>query len=342
MIFRVPVDNQHFKDTIENGKPVSEVAGFLSGEEKARVQRISRDGVVKYWGSIPGEGNKRNFEKLTEGDELLCYRSGKYIALAKVAFKTTNRDLAKYSWGETEVGSTWELVYFFSEVRLIEVDSEIINKEFDYSDGPVQGFSALSDDKFNEFVKKHLSVENLLRSLGYEQKIQEKISEEISKLQIKSPYEAQFYLVDLGNQLEFDTYVPPNDAGREVFGKKLLELTTIQKEDLSQYVAPAIFDPLSNIDVIWFKEHYRPQFFYEVVHSSGMTEAFARLKTVADYYETAKTRIIGEEENKSDFEKSRRLHFPDSPRISYKFYKDLINLHSETLHFKKVTDNFLQ
>jgi len=72
-----------------------------------------------------------------------------------------------------------------------------------------------------------------------------------------------------------------------------------------------------------------------------MNEAFARLKTVAGYYDVAKTRIIGTKEKVSDFEKSRRLYFPDSKQIAYKFYDDLINVHSETLHHKKIIEEFL-
>lgn len=337
-IFRVPVDNQHFKDTIEEGKPVGEVVKFLSGEEKAQVRRIAKEGVVRYWGSIPGEGNRRHFRRLKKGDNLLCYRSGNYIALAKVAFKTTNKNLAKYSWGETELGTTWELIYFFGDVIFFEIDSSVINKEFGYKAGPVMGFSVISEDKVKKFLNKHGSVENFIKGLGHEQKLKE----EITKIQIKSPYEVQFYLVDLGNRLEFDTYVPSNDAGREVFGKKLRELITIRKKDLVQYVGPAIFDPLSNIDVIWFKENYKPKFFYEVVHKHGMDTAFARLETVSKHYDTAKTRIIGTKENKSKFEKSRRLYFPDTEQISYKFYDDLIKTHSETLHFKRLIDEFLR
>lgn len=103
-IFRVPVDNQHFRDTIEEGKPIDEIINFLTGEDRASLQRISKDGIVRYWGSLPGEANKRNFKKLGAGNELLCYRSGQYIALAKIAFRSILPNLAKYSWGETENG----------------------------------------------------------------------------------------------------------------------------------------------------------------------------------------------------------------------------------------------
>src|SRR5512137_2910082 len=110
-IFRIPVDNQHFKETIENGKTIKELDKYIKGDEKLILKNISRDGTIRYWGSIPGDSNRRNFEKLNKGDEVLCYRSGRYIALAEIAFKSINPELSKYSWGETENGSTWELIY---------------------------------------------------------------------------------------------------------------------------------------------------------------------------------------------------------------------------------------
>ncbi|MFC1656409.1 hypothetical protein ACFL14_00365 [Patescibacteria group bacterium] len=344
-IFRIPVDNQHFKDTIEEGKSFKEIEKFLSPEEKIQLKRISKDNIIKYWGSIPGEGNKVYFRRLDKDDEVICYRGGKYIGLGKIGFKTINPKLAKYSWGETEVGKTWELMYFFSDVIFIDIDSKVLNSEFSYKDGPVMGFGMISEDKSQKFLEKHQSVQNYIKQYGYEQEIKKIVDEQISKIDIKSPYEAQFYLVDLGNQLEFDTYIPPNDAGRsiQIHNKSQLlnELITIRKDDLADYVAPKIFDTLSNIDVIWFKENYQPKFFYEVVHRSGMTEAFARLKTVADYYDTAKTRIIGAKKDLAVYEKSKRLHFPNKNQICYKFYDDLTNIHAETLRHKQLIESFL-
>src|SRR6266849_5983142 len=94
-IFRVPVDNQHFKDTIEAGKPYKEILPYLPAE--GQLKKIAQEGKVRYWGSLPGESNKRTFTLLTEGDELLCYRSGKYVALATIAFSLINPSLARYS-----------------------------------------------------------------------------------------------------------------------------------------------------------------------------------------------------------------------------------------------------
>ena len=63
-IFRAPADYQHFKDTIEDGRSVDETKSFLHEDEKSRLERIVKNGVVRYWGSLIGESNSRNFEKL--------------------------------------------------------------------------------------------------------------------------------------------------------------------------------------------------------------------------------------------------------------------------------------
>src|ERR1043165_88722 len=137
-IFRVPVDSQHFKDTIEAGKPYTELLPFLPAEDQ--LKHIAKAGRVRYWGSLPGESNKRTFQLLKAGDELLCYRSGKYIALATIAFSLINPSLARYSWGETRNKMTWELIYFFQEVKLISVAVADVNDAFGYKNAPVMGF----------------------------------------------------------------------------------------------------------------------------------------------------------------------------------------------------------
>ena len=341
-IFRIPVDNQHFKDTIENGKSIQEIERFLSPEEKEKVKKITGDGIVRYWGSIPGESNRRNFQKLTQGDEMLCYRSGKYIALAIVAFTTVNRSLAKYSWGETDLGTTWELMYFYSDVYFIQIDSGVINHEFDFKDGPVMGFNSISSDKAKVFLGKYGSAKRFIDNLGRQQVNEEKGFENLSKVVINSPFEAQFYLVDLGNNLEYNTFVPTSDGGHEVFGKKLNEIITVRTEDLNQYVAPAILDPLSHIDVIWFKDSFRPKYFFEVIHRTGWSEAFLRLGAATSSYESAKAKLIGPKESEEEFVNALRRWTGPKKEFSYRNYDQLITTHLAASTFNNVINNFLE
>lgn len=340
-IFRMPVDNQHFKDTIEAGKSLEEIYKYLRADEKVNLTKIAKDGVVRFWGSIPGESNNRNFKILQPGDEVLCYRSGKYIALARIGFTSVNKELANYSWGETENGSTWELMYFFDNVIFFQLETEYINEEFGFKSGPVMGFNHISEDKAKDFIKRYGSVKGFIEKKGYENKIIASVIKDITGGKIKTRFEAQFYLVDLGNKLEYDTYVPASDAGYSAFDKKLDELITVRMTELEQYVPPKILDPLSNIDVIWFKDNYKPRFFYEVIHRTGMNEAFARLKAVSEHFEIAKTRIIGDKDKKTEFDRSRRLYFPNPDKIAYKYYDELTQVHSESVYYSSLLDKFL-
>ena len=340
-IFRAPADYQHFKDTIEDGEPVAEVKTFLYEDEKTKLERVAKGGIVRYWGSIPGEANTRNFKKLQSGDEILFYRTGHFIALCTIAFTTINPKLARHSWGETETGKTWELIYFFDSVQLFKIDSSYINAEFDFKDGPVMGFGAISKDKADKFLSKYDSVATLIRQLGIEEKIDKTIHDEILQVAIKSPYEAQFYLVDLGNQLKFATYVPATDAGRKINSKKLNEFITVRQHELEEYVAPVVLDPLSNIDVIWFKGNYQPKYFFEVIHKEGWSKALLRLDLVTKHYESAKAKIVGPKENETEFANALRKWSGPRDNIAFRDYDQLIGVHDETLHHQKVIEEFL-
>src|SRR6266487_860075 len=157
-IFRVPVDTVHFNDTVKTGKAYNELLPFLAFIEKAYLEKLAHDGPLRYWGSLPRVNNQKTFMRISEGDELLFYRSGKYVALATIAFSTRNPALARYSWGEAKNGTTWELMYFFREVRLLSVDVGVINSAFGFKNAPVVGFSVLSEQSASQFIATYGSV----------------------------------------------------------------------------------------------------------------------------------------------------------------------------------------
>lgn len=166
-IFRVPVDTQHFKDTVEEGKTFEEVKPFLSNdiERKLLQDLYSKTGKLRYWGSRPGFNNKKVFRKMGKDDELLLYRNKCYIAYAKIAFSMQNAALARYSWGEIKDGDTWELMYFFQEVMLdplYVVGLVPMNRAFGYKESPVMGFSVLSNERYKQFMREHGSVKQFI------------------------------------------------------------------------------------------------------------------------------------------------------------------------------------
>ena len=165
-IFRVPVDEKHFTDTIEKGKAYHQINRFLTFTEREKITKISDDLVFQYWGSIAGASNQRTFTRIQEGDEISFYRAGKYIGIATIAFSTINSLLAPYSWGERKDKATWELIYFLKDVQIISVAAKTVNKAFGYKENaPVMGFSMVSEEIAKQFFEKYGSVADFVKQL---------------------------------------------------------------------------------------------------------------------------------------------------------------------------------
>ena len=166
-IFRVPVDVQHFEATIVKGKPYSQLFPFLHEEERKRLLTLSTppDGILRYWGSLPGSNNLRTFREIEKGDEILFYRGGKYIGVATIGYATTNPELARHSWSENSKGDTWELMYFFSHTALIAVTTATLNEQWGMKGGHVMGFSKLSDERAQPFIRERGSVAAFLNQI---------------------------------------------------------------------------------------------------------------------------------------------------------------------------------
>jgi hypothetical protein len=163
-IFRLPVDKAQFKKTIETGVSVSRISQFVSSEEKAIIKSISKKGLVNYWGSAPGESNTENFYKLKSGDEILCIRGGKYICLATVAFKLINKNLAGFTWGKKNTADTGELIYFFDEVELFEIDAAIIDAALGIKDNLVSGLSVVDDQSTQKFYDQYGNLKTFIKT----------------------------------------------------------------------------------------------------------------------------------------------------------------------------------
>jgi hypothetical protein len=165
-IFRVSVDIEHFTDTIEKGKVYTQLLPFVTPIEKKCLAEIAQHGVLRYWGSIAGISNQKTFMRIQQGDEILFYRAGKYIAIATIAFSTINSLLARYSWGERKDKATWELMYFLKDAQIISVEAKIVNKAFGYKENaPVMGFSMVSEQITSQFVSTYGSVADFVKQL---------------------------------------------------------------------------------------------------------------------------------------------------------------------------------
>jgi len=108
---------------------------------------------------------------------------------------------------------------------------------------------------------------------------------------------AQKALIELGNLLGFDTYLPSEDKTKVVNGTKLGEITTLK--EIPQFTHPRLLGTVKHIDVIWFREEF-PFYCFEVEESTDVTKGLLRLYQTRQLQVTPT--IIGPESKRSKFQ----------------------------------------
>ncbi len=170
-LFRITASNaeayQHYIDTIEKGFSIDSIKHFLSEKQIETLTGIYGDGPIRAWGSTPGQGNIRTWEKMENGDPILIYRKGYFEYYAFVTFKLHYPDLAKHLWGTNLEGETWEYVYFLDKLQDISVPVKIYNELLGYEDNfNPYGFTATDAGKLKTLTEQFGSVEGFLNYLS--------------------------------------------------------------------------------------------------------------------------------------------------------------------------------
>jgi len=329
-IFRIPVDHEHYRVSIKDGKSFGSIKKFLIDEEIEKIKPLSASGNLKYWGSTPGSSNLRFWGRMEPGDEVIFYREGDYIGLGIVGATINNEKLAEYTWGRRNDGLTWQLIYFFLNIEEFKIDSSLLNQALGYSAGPVMGFSAIGEKTAKPIIEKFGGLSIFLKDfkIAKEEEIEQKI--------IQKPEEAEYFLLDLGKLMERKTYSP--DWGRTAFGKRLEELCDFTTVD--DFLPPKIVDTAKYIDVLWFENH-SPEYAFEVIHKSGMQDAFVRFQNLNQFFKSSNLHIIGPLDIEGEFEKIRRKFTNISDVVKFNSYNNLIELHSSFVEVREKRENFL-
>ncbi|MCJ7577006.1 MAG: hypothetical protein MUO91_00985 [candidate division Zixibacteria bacterium] len=137
-----------------------------------------------------------------------------------------------------------------------------------------------------------------------------------SKEEMSAHTKAQQALIELGNLLGFDTYLPPEDRGK-------IEIATLK--EIPQFTHLHLLDTAKHIDVIWFREEF-PVYCFEVEESTDVTKGLLRL------YQIKKLKItpiiVGPENKRIKFQMEIEKEPFRSIKKSYKFisYEELSKL----------------
>ena len=136
----------------------------------------------------------------------------------------------------------------------------------------------------------------------------------------------QGIIVELGNMHNYTTYVPNQDKNKKFFERKLSELTT--EPELPNFTYESIANRAKTVDVIWFNERRMPFRFYEVEHSTNITNSLDKFYELQDF--RADFYIIADESRRNQFNSLLERNIYNSIRRYVKFfnYDNLINQYS--------------
>ena len=140
-------------------------------------------------------------------------------------------------------------------------------------------------------------------------------------------YKDQGIIVELGNMHNYKTYVPNQDKNKRFLEKKLCDITT--ESQLPNFTYEEITKRAKTVDVIWFNERRMPYRFYEVEHSTNITNSLDKFYELQDF--RADFYIIADESRKSQFNSLIERNIYSSIRDYVKFfsYDHLVNQYTK-------------
>ncbi|MBO6245503.1 MAG: hypothetical protein J6N55_04380 [Anaerovibrio sp.] len=107
----------------------------------------------------------------------------------------------------------------------------------------------------------------------------------------------QGIIVELGNMHNFKTYVPSQDKNRLFLEKRLADITT--EKELPAFTYDCLASRAKTVDVIWFNERKMPSRFYEVEHSTNISNSLDKFYELQDF--RADFYIIADESRRRQF-----------------------------------------
>src|SRR3990167_8103453 len=281
-----PEAASHYQDTIKRKRTLEEVSKFLDDHEMTILSGVYHGQDFAVWGARGGEGNRRNWERLNEGDYILFYQSGRFTLIGEIAYKVHNRDLAKYLWRTNVAGETWENIYFIINEREISVDSKKLNKYLGYKESfTPYGFAAIEEDKQKVFERHYGDIYDLIVKLNNQEPVKEVIEarkeqEVILETEEKSLHETtehdemQWKLIKLGLSAGNDILVPKNDRNK-IFDGNVFSKYTLPEFSIGG-LNPEFPKTVETIDTVW-KRGYRVQAAFEIEHSTSIYSGILRL-----------------------------------------------------------------
>ncbi len=285
----------HYEDTIKQRVPLQRILPHVSRQVKEQLVGIFGAGPVAVWGSAAGTQNRRKFDRMSAGDDLLIVEGDTIKLIGKVAAKVESIALSRELWQSLrgEENRSWELIYFIANPRELDVPFAEFCRFFEYERNfRLRGFTTVAAERLQAFHERYddlysvlvriqmgkpvaeRQVQSLEQPLAPAGDLAEVTPEEIDEL-LKAPVisdhvRMQWKLARLGLKAGEKVWVPVGDQTRL--------RRAYQFDSFDEHFAAGIDLPHSyveNIDVVW-KQEFRIGAAYEIENSTSIYSGLLR------------------------------------------------------------------
>jgi hypothetical protein len=161
-----PVAKAHVDDSFISGVASSLLVDQFPWTLLDEIQRLA--GGLYAWGSLEGKRNVANWNKLQQGDFVICAENGRYHYIARVVHKEHNQPAAQSIWGSDKSGKAPEYMYFLTKPVPVNPPSRF-EALGDYLNAGYVGFTRIGDAKNRAIVVNYDSLDNFFEArLGFD------------------------------------------------------------------------------------------------------------------------------------------------------------------------------
>jgi hypothetical protein len=284
----------HYEDTIKHRVPFSRIAPHVSAGLRARLIGIFGRSPIAVWDSAGGPKNRSNFERMSQGDDMLIVEGDSIKLIGKIAAKVESRALSRDLWHPLAGGgdTSWELIYFIANPRELDVPFSEFCTLFGYQRNyQLRGFTVVAPGRLESFYEKYDDLYSILVRIQKGQPIAEKVTDfampaeappdviEVSAEEIDEVLRApaisehvrmQWMLARLGLKAGERVWVPTGDQTRL---RQTFQFDAFDSEFSAGIDLPHSY--IENIDVVW-KREFRIGAAYEIENSTSIYSGLLR------------------------------------------------------------------
>lgn len=158
----------------------------------------------------------------------------------------------------------------------------------------------------------------------------------------KEEYSHSYYqglLLEIGNLKKFETFVTPQDQHKRYLKKELGEISTLKA--LYAFSYDNIVRKAQSVDVIWFNQRRMPASFFEIEHTTNISNALLKFVELSDFY--AHFYIVADQNRKKEFSNklSQSAFTPLDSRVQFIDYDTVSNWNAKVHELSLIEQNIL-